>query len=139
MKKGQLIRRKLNNGTPVGGYMRIVRIARSNRVVAQHITCCPDDKGDEVELDKKHVYIVRVCKPVLSETVWDRINTDRQHSIIHDATAAWNKLQDNEAEVVQLRNSKYSQKVMLFTVDRIVDVWYNRQRQIRLDLGYRIL
>ena len=85
------------------------------------------------------MYVVRIRRLVISDSIWERINTNRQHSIIHDATVAWNKLQDSEAEVVQLRSVKYPQKVMLFTVDYIADVWYNRIRQIRLDLGYRIL
>ena len=139
MKKGQIVRRMLNDGIPVGSYMRIVRVTRSNRVVAQRITYCPDNKGDEVELDKKHVYVVRICKLVLSNTIWDRINTDRQHSIIHDICPTWNRMNDKEPEMVQLRAFNHPQKVMLFGVDQIVDVWYNRERQLRLDLGERIL
>ena len=138
MEKGMIVRRALNDGTPVGDYMCIDRVTHTH-VVAYRISCNPDSKKQISLLLKKHVYVVRIRRLVISDNIWERINTNRQHSIIHDATVAWNKLQDSEAEVVQLRSVKYPQKVMLFTVDYIADVWYNRQRQIRLDLGYRIL
>lgn len=139
MEKGMIIRRALNDGTPVGDYMCIDKVTRRTLIVAHRISCNPDSKKGISLLQKNHIYIVRVRRLVISDNIWERINTNRQHSIIHDATVAWNRLQDSEAEVVQLRSIKYSQKVMLFTVDQIADVWYNRQRQIRLDLGYRIL
>lgn len=138
-KKGTIIRRALNDGTPVGDYMCIDKVIRRTHVMARRITNTSGRAKLFSILFKSHVYVVRTSKLVISDDIWERINTNRQHSIIHDATVAWNKLQDNEAEVVQLRSIKYSQKVMLFTVDQIADVWYNRQRQIRLDLGYRIL
>lgn len=139
MEKGMIIRRALNDGTPVGDYLCIDKVTRRTHVVAHRIVHETDRAKSLFMLLKSHVYVVRTRKLVISDDIWERINTNRQHSIIHDATVAWNKLQDSEAEVVQLRSIKYPQKVMLFTVDQIADVWYNRQRQIRLDLGYRIL
>lgn len=139
MEKGMIIRRALNDGTPVGDYMCIDKVTRRTHVVAHRIAHETGKAKSLFMLLKSHVYVVRTRRLVISDDIWERINTNRQHSIIHDATVAWNKLQDSEAEVVQLRSIKYPQKVMLFTVDHIADVWYNRQRQIRLDLGYRIL
>lgn len=133
-----IIRRALNDGTPVGDYMCIDTVTRKH-VMAHRIISTPGCAKLCSMLLKSHVYAVRTSRLVISDDIWERINTNRQHSIIHDATVAWNRLQDKEAEVIQLRSIKYSQKVMLFTVDQIADVWYNRQRQIRLDLGYRIL
>ena len=129
----------LNDGVPVGPYMCIDKIMRRTHVTAYRIANVTGMPKIYHLLFKSHVYVVRTSKLVISDDIWERINTNRQHSIIHDATAVWNRLQDKEAEVVQLRSIKYPQKVMLFTVDRIADVWYNRQRQIRLDLGERIL
>lgn len=134
-----IIRRALNDGTPVGDYMCIDTVTRRKHVMAHRITNTPGYAKSFFMLLKSHVHVVKVSRLVISDDIWERINTNRQHSIIHDATVVWNRLQDSEAEVVQLRSIKYSQKVMLFTVDQIADVWYNRQRQIRLDLGYRIL
>lgn len=139
MEKGMIIRRALNDGTPVGDYLCIDKVTRRTHVMAHRISNTPGSAKLFSMLLKSHVYVVKVRRLVISDDIWERINTNRQHSIIHDATVAWNRLQDSEAEVVQLRSIKYSQKVMLFTVDQIADVWYNRQRQIRLDLGYRIL
>lgn len=134
-----IIRRALNDGTPVGDYMCIDKVTRRAHVMAHRIAHITGNAKLYYMLLKSRIYVVKTSKLVISDDIWERINTNRQHSIIHDATVAWNRLQDSEAEVVQLRSIKYSQKVMLFTVDQIADVWYNRQRQIRLDLGYRIL
>lgn len=139
MEKGMIIRRALNDGTPVGDYMCIDKVTRRTHVMAHRIANTTSKSKLYCMLLKSHIYVVRTSKLVISDDIWERINTNRQHSIIHDATAAWNKIQNKKAEVVQLRSIKYPQKVMLFTVDQIVDVWYDRQRQIRLDLGYRIL
>ena len=85
MQKGQIIRRKLNDGTPVGPYMRIVRFTRTH-VIAQRIIrySCAGYDNEELFILRSHVYEPVVCKLVLSSIVWERVNAERQRSIIHD-------------------------------------------------------
>lgn len=140
MHKGQIIRRMLNNGTPVGAYMCILRFTNTH-VVAQILSRPSPDgpEDDELYITKNHVYQVKVCKLVISNNIWERINNGRQNSIIHDLCPTWETMMDKEPDVVQIRAFNYPQRVMLFRVDQIRYVWYNRERQIRLDLGERIL
>ena len=138
MNKGQLIRRKLNNGTPVGPYMCIERFTHWH-VIAQNISRCPESCDDEIYIARRHVHEVNMFKLTMSENVWDRINQDRQNSIIHDICPTWTKMMNKEPEVVQIRAYNLPQKIVLFRVDQIKYVWYGREKQIRLDLGERIL
>ena len=48
-------------------------------------------------------------------------------------------MMNKEPEVVQIRAYNLPQKIVLFRVDQIKYVWYGREKQIRLDLGERIL
>lgn len=140
MNKGQIIRRMLNDGTPVGAYMCIVKFTRTH-VVAQRIAICSHSKYDEEELyiTRPHVYQPRMCKLVVSEQLWERINSERQSSIIHDICPTWENMMKKEPEIIQLSAFNYPQKKVIYTVDQIKYVWYSRDRQIRLDLGTRIL
>ena len=139
MEKGQIVRRMLNDGTPVGPYMRIVRFTHTHAVTQRIAPYDPDKESDELYITKNHIYVVKTFKLIISNVIWERINNHRQNSIIHDICPTWNRMNDKEPEVVQIRAFNYPTKVMLFGVDQIVNVWYNRERQLRLDLGERIL
>ena len=140
MQKGQIIRRMLNDGTPVGPYMCIVNFTRTH-VIAQSIAVCSHSKyeDDELYITRPHVYQPRMCKLVVNEQVWERINSERQNSIIHDVCTKWENIMKKDVEIIQLTAFNYPQKKMTFTVDQMKYVWYGRDRQIRLDLGTRIL
>ena len=141
MQRGQIIRRKLNDGTPVGPYMCITGFTRTY-VIAQRITPCSNVKHEEYEesyITRSHVYELGMCKLVVNGEVWERINSERQNSIIHDVCTKWENIMKKETEIIQLSKFNYPQKTMTFTIDQMRYVWYGRDRQIRLDLGTRIL
>jgi hypothetical protein len=110
-------------------------------VVAQRIAVYSHSKYDEEELyiTRSHVYQPRMCKLVVGEQLWERINSERQSSIIHDICPTWENMMKKEPEIIQLSAFNYPQKKVIYTVDQIKYVWYGRDRQIRLDLGTRIL
>lgn len=147
MRKGQIVRRMLNNGTPVGPYM-VIRGFISNHVLTQKCEVGMVFKNTaSLYYAKSHIYEPRMVKLVVQDAIWERIELGKQMSIIHDPTPMWEKMIDIQPEVVQIRSRKYSQKVMIFTVDQISEHWYSgglkiyhrASRQIRLDLGYRLL
>ena len=140
MQKGQIIRRKLNDGTPVGPYMRIVRFTHTH-VVAQRIIrySCAGYDNEELFILRSHVYEPVVCKLVLSSVIWERVNAERQRSIIHDICPKWEHIMDKEPEVICMTCFNYPLKRAIFSVDQMRYVWYGREKQLRLDLGERIL
>lgn len=139
MEKGQIVRRKVNNGTPVGPYM-IIRGFIRNHVLTQRCEIGMESENvNSLYYAREHIYIPKIIRLIIQDAIWDRIAEGRQSAIIHDITPVWQKIYDTEPELIQLRSRKYPQKVMIYTVDRIADCYYNRTRQIRLGLGYRIL
>ena len=139
MEKGQIVRRMLNDGVPVGPYMRIERFTHTHVIVQRIAPYDPDKESDEIYITRAHIHPVRVFKLIISDKIWERIHDGRQHSIIHDICPTWNKMMNKEPEVVQIRAFNYPQKVMLFRADQIRYIWYGREKQLRLDLGEKIL
>lgn len=140
MEKGQIVRRVLNDGTPVGPYLLVRGFVNNNHVLTQRCEVGITVKNtDSLYYAKKKLTVCKMTKLVISDPIWNRIEEGRQIAIIHDATPAWQKMQDSEPELVQLRSIKYPKKVIVCVVDGISDCFYNRSRQIRLVLNNRIL
>ena len=135
MKNGQIVRRKLKNGVPVGPYMMI------NGFVGRSMVSLVTLKSSEPDpiLSRDNIYELKSIKMVLSDLVVDRILAGRQGAIIHDISPKWKKLMDEEPEIIQIRSIKYSNKVAIFTVEYITIVYYNRKPQIRLQFGQMLL
>ena len=134
MKKGQIIRRMLNNGVPVGAYMRIVGFTHNSHVIAQKI-----GEIEECMLLRQHVYEPKHVKLIISQMVYDRLRLGYQHSIIHDICPTWLKMMDIQPDIVEIKMLNYPQKLQLFRVDQVRFVYYGREKQLRLDLGERII
>lgn len=144
MEKGQICRRMSNDGTPIGPYMIIKNFLNGGTVELER--CCVDKPSHyTVHLLKGHVKECKIRRIVISDTIWERIRDGKQSAIIHEATKVWSDLQNIKPELVQLRSIKYSQKVMVFTVQQIRDNYYTGMhtrrphKEIRLELGYRIV
>ena len=135
MRTGQIVRRKLKNGTPVGPYMIIDEFIGRNLVSLRTLKSSEPDPI----MSKENLYELKSIKMVLSDLIIDRIISGRQSAIIHDISPKWKKLMDEEPEIIQLRSIKYSNKVAVYTVEYISIVYYNRKPQVRLQLGYCLL
>ena len=129
MQKGQIVRRMVNSGTPVGPYMRIIN-AQGAWVEVEKL-----DSGFCTAILKTHVYEPKVVKLIIPDVILDRIKSGIQKAIIHDLTPRWEQLRKIKPEVISLRSIKYSQKVVLFSVQEMRIVYYNRQPQLRVEIA----
>lgn len=136
MEKGQIIRKKLKNGTPVGPYLRITGFV--NRFKTQIVLAQSVSGNVEYAIPRDRVYELNFVKMIISDEIVERIIKGRQSAIIHDISTKWCLENLNCAEVVQLRSQKYTQKVIICTVDSVSTVYYNRKPQVRLQLGHII-
>lgn len=131
MKTGQIIRRKLNDGTPVGPYLRIEEFKCNSKIVVAHMI---NGKSTSV-LARANVYEPKVLSFVLSDNIVTRIKEKVQKAIIHDISQKWNMLKMHSAEVVQIRSVKYSTRKIIVRIDGVSIVHWNRKAQVRLQLG----
>lgn len=131
MKKGQIIRRKLNDGTPVGPYLRIEEFKYNSKVVVAHMI---NGKSTSV-LARANVYEPKVLNFVLSDNIVKRIKDKIQKAVIHDISEKWDCKKMQGAEVVQIRSVKYSTSTVTVRIDDVSIVYWNRKPQVRLQLG----
>jgi hypothetical protein len=131
MKTDQIIRRKLNDGTPVGPYLRIKEFKCNSKIVVANMI---NGKSTSV-LARANVYEPKVLSFVLSDNIVTRIKEKVQKAIIHDISQKWNMSKMRSAEVVQIRSVKYSTRVVVIRIDSVSIVHWNRKSQIRLQLG----
>lgn len=134
IKKGDIIRKYTASGTFIGPYKNVLSISTSYAVVE----ILPFEKK-RVDMAKLQTHkTVDVQKIVISHKIFERIKSGRQQAIIHDPTPAWQKLLDKGAQLIELRDSVYQKERLLFSVDNVWNCYYNRTRQIRLTLGYKL-
>ena len=131
MKTGQLIRRKLNDGTPVGPYLRIEEFKCNAQIVVAKMI---NGKSTSV-LARANVYEPKVLNFVLSDNIVKRIKEEIQKAVIHDISEKWDCKKMQSAEVVQIRSVKYSTRTVLIRVDSVSTVYWDRKPQVRLQLG----
>lgn len=131
MKKGQIIRRKLNDGTPEGPYLRIDEFKCNAQVIVAHMI---NGKSTSL-LARARVYEPKVLKFVLSDCIINRIQEGIQKAIIHDMSSTWNYQKMSGAEIVSCRSATNSTKNVVLRIDGISIVSWNRKDQIRLQLG----
>lgn len=131
MKKGQIIRRKISDGTPVGPYLRIEEFKYNSKVVVAHMI---NGKSTSV-LARANVYEPKVLNFVLSDDIVTRIKEKVQKAIIHDISHKWDTLKMQSAEVVQIRSVKYSTRTVVVRIDSVSTVYWNKKPQVRLQLG----
>ena len=136
MLKGQIVRRCLSSGDPVGAYCIITGFGGKNcslvhlESVDGVITCW-------IKRDRIKEY--SVVKLIIGHKVFERIEKGLQTSVIHDATPKWRKMYEEEPDIIQLRDELYSNKTMAFPIEELKKVFYSGSTQIRLELGVRII
>lgn len=131
MKKGQIIRRKLNDGTPVGPYLRIDEFKCNAQMIVAHMI---NGKSTSL-LSRANVYEPKVLNFVLSDDIVTRIKEKIQKAIIHDISQKWNMWKMRSAEVVSIRSVKYGTRTVVVRIDDISIVYWNKKPQVRLQLG----
>ena len=131
MKTGQIIRRKLNDGTPVGPYLRIDEFKHNAQIIVAHMI---DGKSTSL-LPRASVYEPKVLNFVLSDNIVKRIKDKIQKAVIHDISEKWDCKKMQSAEVVQIRSVKYSTSTVIVRIDDVSIVYWNRKPQVRLQLG----
>lgn len=135
MKKGQIVRKCLSNGTVVGSYWMIIGIKRPNLVDIQSLAS--EKMREFVRKDRLRVY--KTTKLIISHRVYDRVEKEVQNAIIHDPTKKWLDLFEKQPDIVQLRSELYEERTMLFCVDQTIKIQTEHGIRIRLDLGEKIL
>ena len=137
MQKGQIVRKQLSNGTPIGPYCKITGFAgyKCSLVRVESL----DGVVNNSLVKRERIYVLKSAKMIIGDTVYKRIEKGLQTSIIHDLTPKWKSILDKQPEVIQLRNELYQDQTMLFPVEEIKRVYYGHSMQVRLDLGVRIL
>lgn len=93
---GQIIRRKLKNGTPVGPYMTIQHI-EEDRVYADVI----GQDNPNVMLLKNHVYVPTISSVIISESKLRQLNKNGD-IISHPVTARWMSIYSDPPELIRL-------------------------------------
>ena len=136
MLKGQIVRKCLSSGEPIGSYYIITGFSGKNRSLVRLesvdgvITCY---------VKREQIKEYSITRMIIGHRVFERIEKGLQTSIIHDATPKWEKMYKKEPDIVQLRDELYSNKIMSFHVEEIKKVFYSGSVQIRLELGVRML
>ena len=133
MKVGDIFRKTLHNGTPIGGFLRVIKI-EGGCVEARNLIGIQR----KTTFYHKRYEVAKIKKMPITHPVWERINSGQQIAIIHDATPMWENMLKECPELVEIRDVTYPQKRMVFIVDQIGPWWDRRTRQIRLTLGTRI-
>lgn len=131
MKTGQIIRRKLNDGTPVGPYLRINEFKCNAKIIVAHMI---NGKSTSL-LPRESVYEPKILNFVLSDNIIERIKGKIQKAVIHDISEKWDCEKIQSAEAVLCRSVKYSTRTVIVRVDDVSIVYWNKKPQVRLQLG----
>lgn len=136
MEKGQIVRKLLSSGKPVGTYWVIEGFISANKVA--HLLSLSSSNVD-CYVKRDRIHVCKLCKLIISHRVYDRIDKEIQSSIIHSSTPKWVQLFEKQPEIIQLRDELYSEHTMMFTVEETKKIFNEYGLQIRLDLGKKIL
>lgn len=132
IRKGDIVRRTVSSGIPVGQYCTVGFVKNG---WAYLIPISSQKSTIALSVLKSNVYKPKMMRVVIPKFVFDRIRTNVQHAIIHDATPLWEKMLENDIEIVQLTSAIYPENKLLFRVDGVCRVFYKNTPQVRLLLG----
>lgn len=135
LKKGKIVRRKSSTGQ-IGPYRIVTSINRSGYVIATSLV-----SGIMEMFMKDNLAEISICKIIISHRVFERIQKGLQTKIIHDSTPTWTRLSEKKPQLIQLRSELYSDRIMIFEIDKIarMSVGFPRKFLIWLELGNKIL
>lgn len=136
MQKGQIVRKMLSTGEAIGPYCVILGFSGANCSLVR-VESLDGVINQCVKRERIRVY--KLSKTIISHNVYERLEKELQHSIIHDYTPKWRDLFEKQPEVIQIRSELYDERTMTFSVDEIKKVYHEGVIRIRLDLGERLL
>ena len=137
MLKGQIVRKMLSTGEPIGPYCIITGFKGSKCSLVRLESF---DGVVDTYVKRDRVKVFKSAKLILGHKIYERIQKGLQVSIIHDASPKWVKIYKDEPEIIQLRDELYSDRTMVFPVEEVRKMFYHREIPvIRLDLGVRII
>lgn len=123
MRKGQIVRRKVHNGTPIGPYLQVLN-AKNNLV---EIEILGTNSGITHLIEKNNLYVLKEVKFVLADSIIDRIMLGQQKAIFHELSAKWKSLKEKKIEIVSLRSFQYPHKFVICSVQEIREIRYDRK------------
>lgn len=131
MKKGQFIRRVTSNGTPIGGYLQVIKGGK-NLIYAKRIDC---DFEDIVQ--KQRAVVVKTADLVLEREVLERIASGRQYAIMHEVTSKWKRIIESSPELIKLRDVWGNS--CIYTVEDVYYTFYQNTKMIKIILGIKLI
>ena len=137
MLKGQIVRKCLSTGEPVGSYCMIIGFKgyHSNLV---HLETVDGVVKSYVKRDR--IKVLKSVKLIIGHKTFERIQKGLQTAIIHDASPKWIDIWKKEPEIIQLRDELYQERTMVFPVENLEKLLYHRyETVVRLELGVRII
>lgn len=130
---GQIIRRKLHNGKPVGPYMIIQHIER-DRVYADVIG---QDTPNEMIL-KDNVYVPTINSLCISEDMYERLRKGFAICVQHPINKVWEGVYSNPPELIRFYTLPKHYSVV-FVVEYVNMVISFREKNIRIVVANQVM
>lgn len=126
MKIGDIVRKKMHNGTPIGPYVQVMKI-EDDRVYCDII----GEDMPNVMILRKNVFVPKTMGLIVSEEKLWKLYKGEDLCISHLATKAWLKVIDEQPELIRFhcRPKIYSHT---FVVSYIKEYWQFGEHRIRI-------
>jgi hypothetical protein len=135
MKKGDIVRRQTISGDLIGPYMRVINARGGIISLAEenlHVF-------DRLILTQWSVFykVLHIVKVKLNSEIIERVLSGKTDSIIHDYSVIWSRMLD-DPDIIQIRDTRYENKVYLFTIEKADLLYIGRKKYIRVYLGRQL-
>ena len=131
--KGAIIRKKLEDGTPIGPYMQIMHVDHK-KVYADVIGL----DVPNVAIPKKNVYLYRIPAVIVSEQKLQELKEKRAIAVRHKTTANWEKILKDPPELIKFFTVPKNYQA-IFVVDSVRTVYALNERSIQIVVGNKVL
>lgn len=112
--KGQIVRRKLHSGTPIGPYMQIMHIEQDK------VYCDIIGKDNpNIALFKDNVYVYSQISLMISDEMLKRLKQGKTICVSHPITVKWEKAYKENPELVHFYSQKGKIKPATFYIEQI--------------------
>lgn len=134
MKVGDIVRKKLHNGTPIGPYMQIVEICGKT-----HVKCTV--KGVHrvfYTLERKNLHVLKCFTLTVSEQKLFRLRNGDDICISHLATKTWLRVLNEKPDLVKIQcKPKYYTNV--YSLDHVLEYRQFKEHLIKVIINEKIL
>lgn len=136
MRTGQIIRKKLKSGTPIGPWLQIIKFCGQEMLVRVLESQFATNKTTVIS--REEAYTPQSASIPVDKMILRRINSGLQYAVEHPVLKRW-KPEHDQCEIVKLYD--YHGGCSWFTVERLVHVYNSRERKgyIRVVLGQKLL